>query len=571
LSRITRREVLAAGAPLAVTQQNSTSPQQEQGVTPSEVETLDRVLGHTHTPEERAQMARGLTQTRRELKALRPNKQGDRLQPSFRFVPGISSAPPLSRRPPIRTTKPDTDHLENDPEALAFASVTQLGELLRTRRISSAKLTEIYLERIYRYGPRLQCNVTVTAELARAQAAQADREIAAGHYRGPLHGLPYGLKDLFHTRGIRTTYGAKGLEEQIIDEDATVVERLREAGAVLLAKTTLGELAMGDVWFGGVTRNPWNPAQGSSGSSAGSASGTAAGLFAFSIGTETLGSIVSPCIRNGATGLRPTYGRVSRHGAMALSWTMDKVGPICRYVEDCAIVLHAIHGPDGRDFTALDTPFSWTPSGDIRRLRIGIDTKAFEAAERNTRTGSIYKAARESLTKLGIKLRPIELPAFTSAWQHLAGTIIDVEGASAFQRLAETGGLAKLVQQSDSSWPNTFRVGACIPAVDYLQAMRLRTALQAEMERLWKEIDLFVSTAGAVPNIYYGNLCGYPTLVTRCGMSDGRPLSIEFSGAAGREADICRVGLAYEKANKWAAERPPLASLPQVPPPVNNR
>jgi Asp-tRNA(Asn)/Glu-tRNA(Gln) amidotransferase A subunit family amidase len=290
-------------------------------------------------------------------------------------------------------------------EELAFASVGELAELIRARRLTSTALTQMYLQRLKKYDPKLLCVVTITEELALKQAKRADEEIAAGKYRGPLHGIPYGAKDLLAAKGYKTTWGSVPYKDQIIDQDATVIQRLEQAGAVLAAKLTMGELAWGDVWFGGMTRNPWNLEQGSSGSSAGSASATSAGLVAFSIGTETWGSIVSPSTRCGVTGLRPTYGRVSRAGAMALSWSMDKIGPICRTVEDCALVFNAIFGPDGADQTVVDLPFNYNPNVKLSQLRIGYLKNAFENDTTN-------KANNEAvLAKSCASWAPISFPS----------------------------------------------------------------------------------------------------------------------------------------------------------------
>src|SRR5499427_743772 len=287
-------------------------------------------------------------------------------------------------------------------EDLAFATVPQLAELIRTKRVSSVELTTMYLSRLKKYGPKLLCVVTLTEDTAMKQAEGADDDLKRGKYRGPLHGIPWGAKDLFATKGIKTTWGAEPYRDQVIDYDATVVERLREAGAVLVAKLSMGALAQGARWFAGVTRNPWNPNEdrnGSSGSSAGPASATAAGLVGFSIGTETLGSIVSPSSTCGVTGLRPTYGRVSRYGAMGLSWTMDKIGPICRGVEDCALVLEAIYGPDNRDITVEDVPFNWNPDRPLSQMRIGYIQGEFE--DGNDERKAMYKAALDSLRGAG--------------------------------------------------------------------------------------------------------------------------------------------------------------------------
>src|SRR6266481_1397413 len=300
------------------------------------------------------------------------------VEPALLFDPIVSGAKYETERKPERVSPAPNVSVPKNLDQLAFATVRELAELVRTKKVSSSALTEMYLERLKRYDPTLKFTVTLTEERARAQARDADREIAAGKYRGPLHGLPWGAKDLLAVKGYRTTWGAAGFETQTLDEDAVVVQRLDAAGAVLVAKLTLGALAEGDVWFGGKTRNPWNPAQGSSGSSAGPASATAAGCVAFSIGSETLGSISSPSTRCGCTGLRPTFGLVPRTGAMALSWSMDKLGPICRTVEDCALVLDAIHGPDGLDRTVHNAAFNWDATLDWRKLRVGYLKADFE-------------------------------------------------------------------------------------------------------------------------------------------------------------------------------------------------
>ena len=419
------------------------------------------------------------------------------------------------------------------------------------------------------YGPRLACVVTLTEDLALAQAARADREIAAGKYRGPLHGIPWGAKDILATRGIPTTWGARPYERQIFDYDATVVARLEAAGAVLVAKLTTGELAQGDVWFGGVTRNPWRPERGSSGSSAGPGSATAAGLVGFAIGSETLGSIVSPSIVNGVTGLRPTFGRVPRTGAMTLCWSMDKIGPMCRAVEDCALVLAAIQGPDGQDTTVRDVPFVWDPSAmPLSSLRVGVDVAAFRAIESNAAVKRIYDDALAVLEKLGLRLRPIPLPARNDAFNALAAFTIMVESATSFTRLMESGQLALLARQGDNAWPNTFRVGSVVPAADYLNAQRVRRQLMEAMARVFEEVDLYVTIPGVGPSLSYTNLTGHPTVVTRCGEHEGLPRMIEFTGALFREAEILRVALAYEQATPWHRRWPDVDRLPEMPPPL---
>jgi len=451
-------------------------------------------------------------------------------------------------------------------EDLAFAGVPQLAELIRTRRISSTELTKMYLDRLKRYGPKLLCVVTLTEELALKQAAAADAEIKRGKYRGPLHGIPWGAKDLFATKGIKTTWGAEPYRDQVIDYDSTVVERLAEAGAVLVAKLSMGALAQGGRWFAGMTRNPWQPEEtqtGSSGSSAGPASATAAGLVGFSIGTETLGSIVSPSSRCGVTGLRPTYGRVSRYGAMGLSWTMDKIGPMCRGVEDCAAALHAIYGPDGKDITVGDAPFNWNPDTSISTLRIGYLKTEFDGpttppSNEQQRTQAeqrraVYKTALEVLEKAGAKLTPIELPKFSAGSLRF---ILSAEAATAFDDITRDGRVNQLSGQAPGDWPNTFRTSRFIPAVEYLRAQRARTLLMREMEKLMAQWDVFVSPAPGSASLLVTNLTGHPAAVLPCGFVNDLPVAIMFTGGVYDEVSPLRVALAFERATKWHTMHP---------------
>lgn len=452
-------------------------------------------------------------------------------------------------------------------EDLAFATVPQLAELIRTRKITSTELTQMYLARLKTYGPKLLCVVTLTEELALKQAAAADAEIKRGKYRGPLHGIPWGAKDLFATKGIKTTWGAEPYRDQVIDYDSTVVERLNDAGAVLVAKLSMGALAQGARWFAGVTRNPWAPEeaqQGSSGSSAGPASAIAAGLVGFSIGTETLGSIVSPSARCGVTGLRPTYGRVSRYGAMGLSWTMDKIGPMCRGVEDCAAALHAIYGPDGKDITVGEAPFNWNPDTNISTLRIGylkteFDGPATRPANEQQRTQgeqrrAVYKTALEVLEKAGAKLTPIELPRFSTGSLRF---ILSAEAAAAFDDITRDGRVNQLSGQGPGDWPNTFRTSRFIPAVEYLRAQRARTLLMREMEKLMSQWDVFVSPAPGSASLLVTNLTGHPAVVLPCGFVNKLPVAIMFTGGVYDEVSPLRVALAFERATKWHTMHPP--------------
>ena len=561
--RITRREAVKAVAALGLAVPPGTIAQEkpaDSGVSPDDIAAADRVAGRSYSESERKLMAGPLTRIRASLKALRQEEVGD-LAPAVRFDPRLPGMVVPNGRNAFKLSKAPTPAYAGPPESLAFASAVELSRLLRARRITSTELTRMYLDRLKRLTPRLLNVVTITEELALRQAAQADEELADGKYRSPLHGIPYGAKDLLATKGIRTTWGAKPYESQVFDYDATVVKRLEDAGAVLIAKTALGELAMGDVWFGGMSRNPWAPDKGSSGSSAGSGSGTAAGLFGFAIGTETLGSIVSPSVVNGVTGLRPTFGRVPRTGAMALSWTMDKIGPMCRTVEDCAMVLSVIYGPDGEDLTVPDIGFRWNPESKISDLRIGVDSAAFDQVAKNEKRAPIYKAVLDTLERLGVTLRPISLPKMKPAYQALPMLTIDAESATAFQKLTASGKLNTLVQQREGSWPNTFRVGSTIPASDYLQAMRIRTRLMEEMAEALKEVDCYLTIPFAGPTIYYTNMTGHPTLITRCGMLDGLPQSVEFVGQLYREDAILRLGHAYEQATDHHKQWPDLSKL----------
>src|SRR5437660_1409822 len=449
------------------------------------------------------------------------------VDPALIFDPVLPGMRFETERKPMRMSKVANAATASAPknlEDLAFASARELGELVRARKVSSLALTEMYLGRLRKYDPALKFAVTLTEQRALAQAKQADAEIAAGKYRGPLHGLPWGAKDLLATKGYRTTWGAGGFESQRIDEDATVGKRLAQAGAVLVAKLTLGALALGDVWFGGVTRNPWNTNQGSSGSSAGPASATAAGCVAFSIGSETLGSISSPCTRCGCTGLRPTFGLVPRTGAMALSWSMDKLGPICRTVEDCALVLDAIHGPGGKDRHVRDAAFNWDAELDWKKLRIGYLKSDFERTpqpqedaekeepaiseeakkkreeqrkkraafqERAKYDRRFAEAALAKLQDMGVALIPVEMPKFP--YDPMVA-MLTAEAAAAFDELTRSGRDKLLTAQSADDWPNTFRSARFIPAVEYIQASRARRMAMGEVAKLVETVDVIVAT-----------------------------------------------------------------------------
>ncbi len=413
--------------------------------------------------------------------------------------------------------------------------------------------------------------ITLTADLALRQAERAEREIARGRWRGPLHGIPWGAKDLLAVPGYPTTWGAGLFREQVRPEKATVVARLEEAGAVLLAKTSVGELAWGDVWYGGTTKNPWNLEEGSSGSSAGSAAATAAGLMAFAIGTETWGSIVSPCTRCGVTGLRPTFGRVSRHGAMALAWSMDKIGPIARTVEDCALAFGTIHGADGLDGSAVDRPFAWPPRRDPRALRVGVVEALFEEDyarraddEREKRRLREWqendRRTLSALREAGFELRPVKLPDRypVAALSH----VLSAEAATAFDELTRSGADRKLVRQVAEAWPTVFRLGHLVPAVDYIRANRIRTLLLGEMGEIFARVDAYVCPTYGGDNLLLTNLTGHPSVVVPNGFraSDGTPTSITFVGRLFGEAELLSVARAYQEATGFHLRRPALGA-----------
>lgn len=472
--------------------------------------------------------------------------------PAFTFAPRLPATPKSKTRFQPLKAKPRRDW--KNMEDLAFWPVTDLAPLLKAKKISSADLTRMYLERLKQFSPKLNCLITLTEDLAIEQARRADSELRRGRYKGPLHGVPWGAKDLLATKGIRTTWGAEPFQNQVFDYNATVVERLENAGAVLVAKLSMGALAMGGLWFGGMTKTPWDTERTSSGSSAGSASATAAGLVGFSIGTETLGSIISPSLRCGVTGLRPTYGRVSRHGAMALSWSMDKIGPICRSVEDCALVLRAIQGPDGRDTTVIDAPLEWDPKRKLGTLRVGYLEKDFQALKDEEK--QVYEASLDDLRKAGVTLRPVSLPELDSGPLRI---ILSAEAATAFDDLTRDGGVDQLKDQGPGAWPNSFRSSRLIPAVEYIRASRARTLLMAQMDRFFEDWDVIVSPPYAGEILTITNLTGHPQIIVPCGFVEKLPRGLVFTSKVCREGDAMRAALAYQQATKWHLMRPPLA------------
>jgi Asp-tRNA(Asn)/Glu-tRNA(Gln) amidotransferase A subunit family amidase len=525
-----------------------------------DIAAAEKISGLRFTHKERELMLDDLRENAKAYTKLRQVNIANSVPPAIRFdpvLPGMSFDQEKQKIGGVAQKIEPSPILAERPaniEDLAFAPVTTLARLIRSRKVTSTELTTMYLARLKRYGPRLECVITLTEDLALAQAKRADEEIATGSYRGPLHGIPYGAKDLLATKGIRTTWGSKPYIDQFPDHNATVIERLEQAGAVLVAKLTLGELAWGDVWYGGKTRNPWNYEQGSSGSSAGSASSTGAGLVGFAIGTETWGSIISPSTRCGVAGLRPTYGRVSRAGAMALSWSMDKIGPICRSVEDCALVFEAIYGPDGKELSVVDLPFNWDPAADLKTIRVGYLKKAFEE---ESKTKKNDQAVLDVLRSAGIELVPFELPADLPI-QPLA-TVLSVEAAAAFDELTRSNRDDLMARQERNAWPNAFRGARFIPAVEYIQANRVRTLLMEEMAERMKAVDVYVAPSSDDDNGLLTNLTGHPAVVVPNGFDEkGSPTSISFIGGLYEEAKTLRVALAYERATDFHKKHPVL-------------
>jgi len=545
-------------------------------ITVETIASAEEVAGLIFDPAERELMLDGLKQQEQRIEALHKVVLLNSVSPAIVFDP----LPPGKKitfepRRPMKRSRVAHRAVPAEDE-LAFLPVTELSELVRRRRVTSVQLTQMYLARLKKYDPVLKCVISLTEDRALKQASAADAEIRAGKYRGPLHGIPWGAKDLLAVRGYKTTWGAGPFKDQVIDADATVVQRLDAAGAVLVAKLTLGELAQGDIWFGATTKNPWKVDQGSSGSSAGPASATAAGLVGFAIGSETLGSISSPSTRCGTTGLRPTFGRVPRTGAMALSWTMDKLGPICRSVEDCAIVLDAIYGPDGQDNSVIQAGYHWNAQVSPKKLRVGYVKSAFDtpltdpADPKRTMhaTKPFDDAALDVFRRLGVNLIPVDLPDVPYDAMRI---ILTAEAAAAFDDLTRSNRDNELVQQGKFDWPNTFRTSRFIPAVDYVNANRLRSIAIQKWDDLMRTVDVIVTPTGAanLSQLVATNLTGHPAVIIPNGFrEDGTPVSITFLGGLFEEPKMLAVARAYQEATGFHLKHPIVPLTPPVPPPT---
>ncbi len=524
------------------------------------VKSAQTLAGLDMTAAERDLMREDLADVRDSYRILHHLGLPNSTRPALVFDP-LQVAPDLKAR--LGTHGPDPQwspapalSRPHDLNQLAYYTVGQLGTLIRTRQVSCEELTRLCLDRLHRYDPELRCVVTFTEQRALDEARKLDAMLARGEYLGPLHGIPYGAKDLLSVQGYPTTWGAAPYRDQVIDTDATVISKLDAAGAVLVAKLTLGALAMGDVWFGGKTRNPWNTEQGSSGSSAGPASAVSAGLVPFAIGTETWGSIVSPSTRCGVTGLRPTFGRVSRTGAMALSWTMDKIGPIARTVEDCALVFNTIRGTDPTDPTTVDMPFAYQGNPDLSKLRVGYLESVFAG---DYPQHDLHAQALDALRNAGVNLIPMALPdsaALGCDFYDLA-FILSAEAGAAFQELVLSNRDDELVRQGPYAWPNTFRAAQFIPAVEYIQANRVRVRLMRLMADVFQQVDVYVTPSFEGNNLLITNLTGHPQVVVPCGFKEANaPSSLSFVGGLYDEAAVLEVARVYQQATGWELKHP---------------
>jgi Asp-tRNA(Asn)/Glu-tRNA(Gln) amidotransferase A subunit family amidase len=533
--------VLSIVAPSLITPQN---------ISKENINSAEELIDLKFTDAEKDSMLGYLEEQKGNYKKIREVKLDNSVMPSILFNP-IPAGFIFPQTEDVKFSDYSNTVMPANKDELAFYTIGQLAELIKTKQISSTEITKFFIDRLKKFDPILHCVISFTEARALRQAKIADEEIASGKYRGLLHGIPFGVKDLLATKDYKTTWGAMPYKDQIIDEDATVIKMLEEAGAVLIAKLSMGALAWGDVWFEGKTRNPWDTTSGSSGSSAGSAAAVSAGSIPFAIGTETYGSIVSPSTVCGTTGLRPTYGRVSRTGAMALSWSMDKIGPICRSAEDLAIVFKANYGPDGIDQTIYNCGFNYIPQKTMRGMKIGYLKKDFDKQYDFHKNDSLTLL---KLIELGAKLIPIELPSYPV--NDLA-IMLSAEAGAAFDELTRSNKDDLLVRQIKNAWPNSFRASRFIPAVEYINASRIRTLLIQEMQKLMSTIDLYVAPSWEGDNNLLTNLTGHPCVVLPNGFSDkGTPTSITFIGRLFDEGKLIAFTKLYQDATDFHKQHP---------------
>ena len=505
------------------------------------------------TAKEKDSMLNGLRSRARLFQRMHQHNLPNSQPYALAFDPTPRGVQVPLRQQPVKWNLPANISLPENRNELAFYSIPQLASLIKSKKISSQELTHFFLDRLKKWGDTLLSVVTITEEIAMREAKAADEELKRGVYRGPLHGIPYGLKDLFAVKGTRTTWGGTPFKDQVVDQDAFVYQQLKKAGAVLCAKLTLGALAMGDVWYGGKTRNPWNLSAGSSGSSAGSASATVAGLLPFGIGTETLGSIVSPSNVCGATGLRPTFGSVSRSGAMVLSWSLDKIGPICRSAEDAAIVFYYIKGTDGLDASAKDHAFNYTGKPDWKKLRIAYASNYF----RNLPPSAPQWQVIETFRKLGANVQQVVFPDSVMYPFNMVDPILNSECAAAFDAFTRSELDDQLTGQGRGDWPNAFRTSRFIPAVEYINANRHRTALIESMHAFMKNYDVLIVPTFAGSQLPITNLTGNPVVCLPIAYQEnGTPVSITLVGNLFDEASILSAAKAYQDVTDANKKRP---------------
>ena len=454
---------------------------------------------------------------------------------------------------PVNFAIPQNVKLPENKNELAFYSLPQLASLIKNKKITSVELTRFFIDRLRKYGDTLHCVISLTEDIAMEEAKEADKEIAAGEYRGMLHGIPYGLKDLFAVKGTKTTWGAEPYKDQVIDNNSYVYTKLKESGAVLIAKLSMGALAMDDYWFGGRTRNPWNMLEGSSGSSAGSASATVAGLVPFAIGTETYGSIISPATVCGATGLRPTFGSISRSGAMTLSWSLDKAGPICRSAEDAAIVFYYLHGTDGKDASAVNMPFNYSEKPVLSKMKIAYAKNYFNKEDTLGNENNVLNVLRNA----GAQLIPVDFPDSGIYNFNIIGVIIGAESAAAFDGFTRTGLDDKMQRQGKDEWPNSFRASRFIPAVEYINANRHRYILMQKVNEVIEKYDAFVCPTWGGHQGAITNLTGNPAVCFPTGFNKkNTPTSITLIGKLYDEATLLEIAKIYQDATGWNKMHP---------------
>jgi len=526
---------------------------EEEKISIALVRAAQKIIGLDFTDAEADSMLTDLEGQRASYAALRKLNIPNSVSPALNFNPLPVGYEFPDQSNYFKVSSANTTKLPSVKDDLAFYTIVQLADLIRTKQISSVDLTQFFIDRIKKYDSKLMFAISITEARALKHAKKADAEIAAGKYKGLLHGIPFGAKDLLAAKGYKTTWGSVPYKDQTIDVDATVITKLEDAGAILIAKMTLGELAMGDVWFGGKTKNPWNLNRGSSGSSAGSASAVAAGCMPFAIGSETLGSIVSPSSECGTTGLRPSFGRISKYGAMALSWSMDKLGPITRSVEDCAIVFNAIQGADKKDLSLISAPFYYTSSqnASLKGMRIGFIRSEFNRKYANSANDSL---SLQKLKDMGAELVELELPVLPYRDMLI---ILSAEAGAAFEDLTLSNRDDTMVKQDKNAWPSGFRSSHFIPAVEYIQANRARAILIEEMNKKMKGLDAFIAPAFG-QNLVATNLSGHPCVVLPNGFRNGLPTSITFTGQLFGEGKLLKIAEAYQRASDFHKKQPSL-------------